>query len=138
MRSQLYLYGELRKKFKRPIELYKETYSNKILSVFSKIEEEAEKIADRRYRELGQYFNPDCHDEADFAEYAWNAGLDYYEGMSLIRYNTKLMWISTLYQFWEQQVRKFIFEEVTRTHQFVDKKGNEVPFKDFCIKELVI
>lgn len=134
MRAQLYLYDELRKKIKRPIELYKETYSNKILPVFSNIEEEAKIIAGQHYRELGQYFNPDFHDEADFAEDAWNAGLEHYEGMSLMKYNTKLMWVSTLYQFWEQQVRKFIFEEVTRTHQFLDKKGNEVLFKDFCTK----
>lgn len=51
-----------------------------------------------------------------------------------MKYNTKLMWISTLYQFWEQQVRKFIYEEVSMTHKFIDKKGKEVLFKDFCTK----
>lgn len=134
MKAQLYLYDELRKNFQRPIELYKKTYLNKVMSLFSNIEEEAKKIADERYFELGQNFNPDYHDEADCAEDAMNAGLEHYEGMSLMRYNTKLMWISTLFQFWEQQVRKFIFEEVMRTHKFIDKKGKEVLFKDFCTK----
>ncbi|NLY82456.1 MAG: hypothetical protein GX078_06730 [Clostridiales bacterium] len=51
-----------------------------------------------------------------------------------MQYNMRLMWISTLYQFWEQQVRKFIFEEVTRTHKFIDKKGKEVDFAAFCTR----
>lgn len=105
---------------------------NKINPVFENIEAESEAIAKERYDELGKCFNPDYHDASDFADDAWEAGLEHYEGMALMRYNTKLMWISTLYQFWEQQVRKFIYEEVTRTHQFIDKKGNEVSFKDFC------
>lgn len=132
MKAQLYLHDSLRRNFQKPIELYKETYSNKINPIFENMEEEANTIAEERYQELGSSFNPDYHDPADFAEAAWEAGLEHYEGMSLMKYNTKLMWISTLYQFWEQQVRKFIYEEVTMTHQFIDNKGNEIKFKDFC------
>ena len=55
-----------------------------------------------------------------------------------MKYNTKLMWISTLYQFWEQQVRKFIYEEVTKTHKFIDKKGMKFFLKIFVQKELKI
>ena len=102
--------------------------------MFENIEEESEAIAEERYQELGRYFNPDYHDPSDFAEDAWEAGLEHYEGMALMKYNTRLMWISTLYQFWEQQVRRFIYEEVTRTHRFIDKKGNGVLFKDFCTR----
>lgn len=133
MKAQLYLHDSLRRNFQKPIELYKETYSSKINPIFENMEEEANTIAEERYQELGSSFNPDYHDPVDFAEAAWEAGLEHYEGMSLMKYNTKLMWISTLYQFWEQQVRKFIYEEVTMTHQFIDKKGNEIKFKDFCI-----
>lgn len=131
MKAQLYLYDSLRKKFKKPIESFKYTYSNKIDPVFENIEEESKAIAEEKYQELGRYFNPDYHDPGDFAEDAWEAGIEHYESMALMKYNTKLMWISTLYQFWEQQVRKFIYEEVTRTHQFIDKKGNQIPFKAF-------
>ncbi len=134
MRAQLYLYDSLRERFQRPIELFKDTYSNKINPMFNNIDKEAEAIAEERYHEMGKNFHPDYNDPADFAETAWEAGLEHYEGMVLIKYNTKLMWISTLYQFWEQQVRKFIYEEVTRTHEFIDKKGNKVPFKKFCTR----
>ncbi|WP_257985569.1 hypothetical protein [Bacillus sp. V5-8f] len=89
--------------------MYIDTYTKRIAPVFDNIEEEAKQIADEHYREMGAYFNPDYHDEGDFAEAAWEKGLEHFEGLSLIRYNTKLMWISTMYQFWEQQVRKFLF-----------------------------
>lgn len=134
MKAQLYLYDSLREKFKKPIELFKDTYSNKINPVFENIEEESKAIAEERYQELGRYFNPDYHDPGDFAGDAWEAGIEHYESMALMKYNTKLMWISTLYQFWEQQVRKFVYEEITRTHKCIDKKGKEVLFRDFCIR----
>jgi len=133
MRAQLYLYDSLRSKFKEPYRLYIDTYTKRIALVFDNIEEEASQIADEHFREMGTYF-PEYHDEGDFAEDAWEKGLEHYEGLSLIRYNTKLMWISTMYQFWEQQVRKFLFEEISRTHKMYDKKNNEITFKSFCTR----
>lgn len=134
MRAQLYLYEPLRLKFKAPYRLYIDTYTRRIAPVFDNIEEEAKQIADEHFRKMGAYFNPDYHDEGDFAEAAWEKGLEHFEGLSLIRYNTKLMWFSTMYQFWEQQVRKFLFEEISRTHKMYDKKNNEITFKSFCTR----
>ena len=125
MQPQLYLWEPLRTKFKDQIRLFLETYTARIHPLFSNIEEEAKKIADNHYQELGTYFNPDCHDESDFAEAAWEKGLEYYDGISLMEYNSLLMWISTLYQFWEQQVRKFLYDEISHTHNIGE-------FKDFC------
>jgi hypothetical protein len=127
LRAQLYLYDNLRNSFQEPFRLYIDTFIHKILPVFSNIDEEARKVAKEHFKSLGRNFNPDYHDEGDFAEQAWEKGLDYYDGMSLMQYNTRLMWVSTLYQFWEQQVRKYLFEEINRTHEI----GS---FKDFCAK----
>lgn len=44
-------------------------------------------------------------------------------------YNVRLMWIATMYQFWEQQVRKFLYDEI-----YGKKDKKEVEFKDFCIE----
>lgn len=132
MRAQLYLYKELREKFQKPISLYAETYYKRIAKVFSNIEEEADEISRKHYEDLGMHFNPECHDESDFADIALQVGIEQYQGMALMKYNTRLMWISTLYQFWEQQVRKFIYEEVNITHQYQDKKGAKLPFGKFC------
>ena len=134
MRAQLYLDNRIRKMLKEPFETFAKTYHERVIPIFSSLEEESQAIADEKYEDLGRYFNPENDDPADYAEMAWEAGLEHYESMSLMQYNMRLMWISTLYQFWEQQVRKFVFEEVTRTHKFIDKKGNDVDFAGFCTR----
>lgn len=134
MRAQLYLDNRIRKMLKEPFETFAKTYHERVIPIFSSLEEESQAVADEKYNALGRYFNPESDDPADYAEMAWEEGLEHYESMSLMQYNMRLMWISTLYQFWEQQVRKFVFEEVTRTHKFIDKKGNEVAFAGFCTR----
>lgn len=134
MRAQLYLDNRIRKTLKEPYETFAKTYVERVIPIFSSLEEESQAIADEKYEDLERYFNPESDDPADYVEMAWEAGLEHYESMSLMQYNMRLMWISTLYQFWEQQVRKFVFEEVTRTHKFIDKKGNDVDFAGFCTR----
>ena len=134
MPAMIYLYSKLRIRYKDPYELFITTYINRIAPVFSTIEHEADKIRDDYYQKLGDSFDPENGDEADCAELAVEKGINYYEGMSLMQYNTKLMWISTVYEFWEQQTRKFLYDEITHTHKFYDKKDNESDYKDFCTK----
>lgn len=133
MNAQLYLYKQLKDRFKKPYDYYIDVYNKKIKVVFENLEEEANSIAQNHYEELGQYFDPDRHDEADFADSAFEKGLEYYEAVSLVKYNNQLMWISTMYQFWEQQVRKFLYDEITHSgYTLVDKKGQEIGFKRYC------
>lgn len=132
MGLQLYLFDFLRKRFTKSIELIKNTYLNKISPVFGNIEEESDDFAEKKYIELETNFNPNYDDSSSFANAAKEAGLEYYECLALMKYNTKLMWILTLYQFWEQQVKRFIYVEGNRPHRFIDTKGNEVLYKDFC------
>jgi len=134
MPAMLYLYSKLRTSFKNPYELFIKTYINRIAPVFSTIEHEADKIRDDYYQELGNYFDPENDNESDYAELAMEKGFNYYEGMSLMQYNTKLMWISTVYEFWERQIRKYLYDEITHIHKFYNKKGNECDYKDFCTK----
>lgn len=126
MLATLYLYKSKRDRFKKSYELFIDTYTNKIAPQFLNIELEAEKISDKYYEELGEYFNPEFDDPGDYAELARDKGIDYYEGVSLMKYNTKMMWISTVYQFWEQQVRRFLYDDICITH--------EIAYKDFCTK----
>jgi len=134
MKARLYFDNYIRKELKEPFEIFLKTYDEKVVPIFSTLDIESETIADQKYNDLGRYFDPERDDPEDYAEMAWEAGLEHYESMSLMQYNMRLMWISTLYQFWEQQVRKFLFEEVTRTHQFLDKNGNTILFSSFCAK----
>lgn len=52
-----------------------------------------------------------------------------------MQYNMKLMWVSTLYQFWEQQVRKFLYVEVSKEYSLGN--GDRILLKDFCTKGIV-
>lgn len=131
--AQLYLYTQLRERFQKPYEYYIDVYFNKVAKVFDNLEKEANEIAQNHYEELGQYFDPDRHDYDDFADIAFEKGLEYYEVVSLVRYNNQLMWISTMYQFWEQQVRKFLFDEIKQSGvTLFDSKGREIEFKSYC------
>lgn len=133
--AQLYLYQKLREKFQKPYDYYLDVYLNKIAVVFNNLEEETNEMAQSHYDELGQYFDPDSHDYEDFADMAFEKGLEYYEAVSLVRYNNKLMWISTIYQFWEQQVRKFLFDEIKHSGiTLLTKKGKEIGFSSFCTR----
>ncbi len=123
--TKIYIDSFQKEYLQEPYNLYIETYKNKILPVFLNVEEEAHNIAKNCFKDMGKHINPDTCDPADLADRAWEKGLDYYQGMILMRYNSQLMWISTLYQFWEQQVRCFIFEEVSRNFRRVN-------FKSFC------
>ena len=134
MRAQLYLDNQARKMLKEPFETFAKTYDERIIPIFSSLGEETHTIAETKHKALAENFNPELEDPGEYAVMAWEAGLEHYESMSLMQYNMRLMWISTLYQFWEQQVRKFVFEEGTRTHKFIDKKGNVIDFESFCAR----
>lgn len=126
MRSQLYLWSKLREKKIEEILLFKTTFKERVFPVFSNIEKEADNISNDFYDSAMNtyYIDYDDIDPADIAENATEIGVDYYEKYSLMRYNTLAMWISMLYEFWEQQVRKFLYDE--EIHSF------KIEFKNFC------
>lgn len=130
----IYLHQGKREQFKRFITVFIKTYMERVSPVFDSIDEEANEYTQKVFEMLGQSFDPDRDDEADFAERAQEQGYEYWEGLALMQYNTKLMSIATLYQFWEQQVRKLVFEELNRHHTFSDKKGRIITFKTFCTR----
>jgi hypothetical protein len=124
----------LRENLQQPYELYFQTYIDRISPVFDNINQEAEEVAKDTYNNMMMNVGYEDCDPGDFADDAWQSGLDYYENISLMRYNTKLMWISTMYQFWEQQVRRFLHKEMTRSgYKAYDKKQKEIEYKNFCI-----
>ncbi|MBI6873438.1 hypothetical protein [Clostridium aciditolerans] len=126
MKSQLYLWDKLRQLKKEEILLFKNTFKERVFPVFKNVEQEAEKLSNDIYND---FMNRTCSeydiiDPYDIAEHATEIGIDYYEKYSLMRYNTLAMWISMLYQFWEQQVRKFLYDE--------ERNYFSIDFKRFC------
>lgn len=136
MPGQLYLWHGTRKLFSSQIKLYVDTYTNKVFPVFSNIEKEADELADKFYNEVMGQYAFDGVDPAEVAENALDAGVEYYEDLSLMRYNTIAMCIAMMYQFWEQQVRKFLFDEVSHyenieASSFCDRGIDQIK-KVFC------
>lgn len=138
MEPSMYLPQKRKESFKRYIDVFVKTYTDRIAPIYEGLDKEAEEKAEEHFAKSGQWFDPDQSDPSDFAERSWEYGIEYWESMTLMQYNTRLMSIATLYQFWEQQFRRFAFEELTRHHTFYVKKGKgkgkEIEFKSFCTK----
>ncbi|WP_413379108.1 hypothetical protein [Paenibacillus taichungensis] len=132
MKPFIYLPDYQKEPYIERIHSYVKTYKERLATQFNNIDEESEQETEKYYSEIGSYFNPDRDDPADFAERARDFGFDYWQTLNLMKYNTYMMTLSTLYQVWEQQVRELSFKEITRYHHFVDKKGMKLEFKNFC------
>jgi hypothetical protein len=98
----------------RQIKSFLDIYEEKMLPIFSSIEQEADKIARKHYDDLMSTPSDGSSDGSEFADAAIDVGLEYYQTMKLIGYNTLAAWISVMYQFWEQQIRSFLYQELKR------------------------
>jgi len=125
MKSQLYLPEITRRYLKSEISNYVEIYFQKLLPVFKDIESDAEKYTNDIYN--NSMCRPACDDSIDpgsIAETALDEGIDYYSYLKLGKYNLTATWHATLYQMWEQQVRRFLFQEISHVY------NNQ--FETFC------
>lgn len=130
MESLLHLCDGTREIMIRRLKLYVDTYKNRVSVVFGDIEKEADDFADKYYNDIlnqtADYDQLDSICSADVAQQAIEIGWDYYQDLNLMKYILRLTWIAILYQFWEQQVRKFLYREVNRY--------GDIEFKKFCTR----
>jgi hypothetical protein len=128
MKSQLYLHEVRREYLKSELISYAKVFFDKLLPVFKDIEAEADERAEDYYHSvMSQPAGEDyILDAADIAEQAQEKGIEHYSFLKLGKYNLIAMWHATLYHFWEQQVRLFLFNEMSHTDKIV--------FADFCTK----
>lgn len=114
MKSQLYLYEGLRKKYKKDLTQIRELFFERIWPVFANAEKEATDFQNKLWEDL---MNRPCYDEndvidpADFVDAVQEAGFEKYEILSLMQYRTISMWISCMCQVWEQQLFSFVYHE---------------------------
>ena len=127
MKSQLYLPEVKRKYLKLEISNFVEIYSQKLLPVFKDIKNDAKKYTNGFYNNsMSQPACDDSIDPASIAETALDEGIDYYSYLTLGKYNLTATWHATLYQLWEQQLRRFLFQEISHVYN--------IQFETFCIK----
>jgi len=116
MESQLYLYPSLRKKFKRPIESFRDIFNERVFTIFENIESEADEVANKYYEDIMSDFD-EIIDPLSVSEDAIEYGLNHYLSLNLVRYNIIAFSIVALYQIWEQSVRLFLYREIEHTEK---------------------
>jgi hypothetical protein len=128
MKSQIYTSEMTRDLHIRQIKEFTWPFYYKILPQFKNIETEAEKVANDYWHEVMSlpYEESLSLDPGDFAEQAQNHGIDHYMMMTLGLYTSTVAWHATLFEFFHQQIRLFLFSEMR--HCF------GIELKNFCSK----
>ncbi len=127
MKSQLYVPETARRYLKSVISDYVEIYLQKLLPVFKDIESDADKYANDFFDNfMSQPACDDFIDSSSIAEEAEDIGVDHYLHLKLGKYNLTATWHATLYQVWEQQLRWFLFQEISHVYN--------IQFGTFCTK----
>ncbi|MFJ7405864.1 MULTISPECIES: hypothetical protein [unclassified Lysinibacillus] len=113
-------FQHLTKGLQKPYDNFESMYQFSIIPIFENLSEESQDyidfLADDFMREEEMVSLP-----SSLQKFIVKQGMDAHNEYLLMQYNIRLMLISTMYQFWEQQVRKFLYEIKT-------KKGERVEF----------
>lgn len=113
----------------KPYDYFIDVYLKKVVGIFNDIEKESNEAANHHFQFLGEHLSPEYADLDYLMDASFNKGLEYFEMVSLVKYNVKLMWFSTMYQFWEQQVRVYLYKEGGYR---LNSNSEEVAFKNYC------
>lgn len=124
MKSQLYLHDSLREYYISEIEKFILILNTKLFPVFSEIDQEAEQLGKEYFDKIMNSPGDGSIDPADIAESAMDKAISHYSDLSLVKYEFTAMSTATLYQLWEQQVRRFLFREMSHVYQ--------LKFSEFC------
>jgi len=124
MKRLLYLDPYKRKWLKSEISAYSKILNERLFPSFENIEEDAEDYSEQIFEELGQLPGDGSVDMSEIAEIAMEKGITYYEELSLVKYSFTAIAIASLYHLWEQQARKFLYDEMSRAFK--------IEFADFC------
>lgn len=92
-----------------------EKYEQITQLVFYSIEETTEKYGNELVEKYGKMYDYETMDPSDIFEKISYEKYEYYQMEKLMEYNVSLGILSTAYQILEQQLRKFIYEELNQS-----------------------
>ena len=121
----VWLYDYQREEFISVHKKILEKYNAIIQTTFSEIEKSTEKYGDELLEKYGSMYDYEKVDPGDIFENISHKKYEYYQMEKLMEYNVKLSILSVAYQIFEQQLRKFIYQELNqsfspvRTEDFV-------------------
>lgn len=97
-----------------------ETYNRTYDAMYKDVKEDPKKIADlylkEAYETIPNNYNYEYDDGSEYGEKIQEYVADRMQEQSLMHYQFVLMSLSNLYQVFEQQLRKWLFEEMTHQH----------------------
>lgn len=137
VKINVWLYDHQREEF---ISIHKkilEKYNAIIQTTFSEIEKSTEKYGDELLEKYGSMYDYETVDPGDIFENISYEKYEYYQMEKLMEYNIKLSILSVAYQIFEQQLRKFIYQELNQSFSPVrTEEFSEVGTNMGKIKEL--
>jgi hypothetical protein len=107
----LQLWSGHRDKVLAELKFYRDQAEKRVLNQFSDIEAEAEDFSHQEYERMGQYFDPDRHDPSDFAEAAWEKGIDHFMLLQDLQKQMLVGLIAGMYHEFEKQLREWLQRE---------------------------
>lgn len=84
-----------------------------IFSQFSDIEGAAQRYSDEWYEKAGQHFDPDHHNHDEFAEQAYEEGINYGLMLEEMRDDIYLAILAGLYHRWDKDLRAWVVKELS-------------------------
>jgi hypothetical protein len=116
--TQIYVPEVTRRSLQREVMDFTSIYYERLLPALGDIESQAEEFMNRRYEDYLEGFDPwDCVDPSSLAEQALTNGINYYEYLSLGKYLLTSSWHATLYHLFEQQLKCFLFHEMSHYYK---------------------
>ena len=105
-------------------------YELKLKPVFDNIDIEAEEHGNKFFEEALQYSHPDAIDRSDIAEAAMDRAYKHWDLLNHGKYVLLASWHVALYEAFEQQVRSYLFKELSHDYRF-ELRQFLSKFKDF-------
>lgn len=119
----VWLYDYQREEFISIHKKIREKYNAITQTTFSEIEKSTEKYGDELLEKYGSMYDYETVDPGDIFENIAYEKYEYYQMEKLMEYNVKLSILSVAYQIFEQQLRKFIYQELNHSMNPVKTEG---------------
>lgn len=119
---KLYFNPGIRQQYIRDYEVLLDTHNRTYHLMYEELKEQSNQVMEKYRREGEEFinkhfsFNPEYGDPGDYYERIEEYAIQRMEEQSLMHYQFELMSLSNLYQVFEQQLRKWLFKEMTHTH----------------------
>ena len=125
MKSQIYTPTITKDLHIRQLNEFIWPFFNKIIPQFTHIEDEADRVSEEYWENMmSQSVSYDSIDPGNYAESAMERGLDHYMMLKLGLYTVTAAWHATLLEFFHQQLRLFLHNEI--------KHIVKIDIKKFC------